>query len=222
MNQKIAKLGEKAPLLLISDWVQGSPTNLDQLVGRVVLIEVFQVNCPGCFLYSLPEAIKLHQKYFDKGLVVLGIATAFEDFDKNTLKNLKLLTKQNKVIGETLRVLSENNQLIDQQLPFHIPFPLAMDKITTDKKEITSEEVSLFIEQHSPNFINKNKYEKKQIQQKVLNYLQSRLSIAETFKLYNLQGTPSHIVINRKGQLKACEFGHFSDLEWIVSTLLEE
>jgi thiol-disulfide isomerase/thioredoxin len=222
MNQKIAKLGEKAPLLLISDWVQGSPTNLDQLVGRVVLIEVFQVNCPGCFLYSLPQAIKLHQKNFDKGLVVLGIATAFEDFDKNTLKNLKLLTKQNKVIGETLRVLSENNQLIDQQLSFHIPFPLAMDKITTDKKEITSEEVSLFIEQHSPKFINKNKYEKKQIQQKVLNYLQSRLSIAETFKLYNLQGTPSHIVINRKGQLKACEFGHFSDLEWIVSTLLEE
>ena len=222
MEQKIAKLGEKAPLLLISDWIQGDPTDIDQLIGKVVLIEVFQVNCPGCFLYSLPQAIKLHQKYFDKGLVVLGIATAFEDFDKNTLKNLKLLVKQNKVIGETLRVLTRNNQLIDQQLSFHIPFPLAMDMITTDKKEITPNNVSLFIEQHFPDFINKNKYEKEQIQLKVLNYLQSRLSVAETFKLYNLQGTPSHIVINKKGQLKACEFGYFSDLEWLVSTLLEE
>ncbi len=120
------------PLLQISEWVQGNPTNLDQLLGRVVLIEVFQINCPGCFLYCLPQAIELHQKYFDKGLTVLGIATAFEDFDKNTLKNLKLLAKQNKVIGETLRVLTKNNQLIDQQLPFHIPFPLAMDKITTE------------------------------------------------------------------------------------------
>ncbi len=222
MNQKIVKLGEKAPLLKISDWVQGNPTNLDQLVGRVVLIEVFQVNCPGCFLYSLPLAIEIYQKYFDKGLTVLGLATSFEDFEKNTLENLKLLAKQNKVIGETLRVLTQNNQLIDQQLSFHIPFPLAMDKITIDKKEITSNEVSLFIKQHFSDFINQNKFEKEQIQQKVLNYLQSRLSAAETFKLYNLQGTPSHIVIDKKGQLHACEFGHFSDLEWVIFTLLEE
>jgi len=222
MNQEIAKLGEKAPLLQISDWVQGNPTNLDQLVDRVVLIEVFQVNCPGCFLYSLPQAIEMHQKYFDKGLTVLGIATAFEDFDKNTLENLKLLANENKVIGETLRVLTENNQLIDQKLPFDIQFPLAMDKLTTHKKAITTDEITLFIDQHILDFIHKSEQEKEQIQQKVISYLQSRLSIAETFKLYNLQGTPSHIVIDKKGHLKACEFGHFSDLEWVVSTLLEE
>lgn len=218
---KIAKLGEKAPLLQISDWAQGEPTNLDQLIGSVVLIEVFQVNCPGCFLYSLPQAIEMYQKYSDKGLTVLGLATAFEDFDKNTLGNLTLLAKQNKVIGETLRVLKENQQLIDQQLPFHIPFPLAMDKITTHKKEITHNEIAKFIKQHIPDFIHRNEYDKKQIRQKVLSYLQCRLSSAETFKLYNLQGTPSHIVINKKGKLKACEFGHFSDLEWVISSLLQ-
>jgi hypothetical protein len=52
--------------------------------------------------------------------------------------------------------------------------------------------------------------------------MQSRLSTAETFKLYNLQGTPSHIVINKKGHLKACEFGYFADLEWLISSLLME
>ena len=70
-------MGKKALLLHLSDWVQGQPTNLDQLLGRVVLIEVFQVNCPGCFLYSLPQAIDLHQRYYDKGLSVIGMATAF-------------------------------------------------------------------------------------------------------------------------------------------------
>ena len=218
---KIAKLGEKAPLLQISDWVQGEPTNLDQLIGRVVLIEVFQVNCPGCFLYSLPQAIDMYQKYYAKGLTVLGIATAFEDFDKNTLDNLYLLAKQHKVIGETLRVLEENKQLIDQQLPFQIPFPLAMDKITKPKNEITSDEIAMFIEQNIPDFIHQNEHERKQIQQKVFSYLQSRLSTAETFKSYGLQGTPSHIVINKKGNLKACEFGLFSDLEWVISSLLQ-
>ncbi len=218
----MAKLGEKAPLLQISVWVQGNPINLDQLAGRVVLIEVFQVNCPGCFLYSLPQAIIMHQKYYEKGLSVLGIATAFEDFDINTLGNLKLLVKENKVIGETLRVLKENKYLIDNQLPFHIPFPLAMDKITKPKEEITNDEIAVFIEQHVPDFIHQNKYQRKKIQQKVLSYMQSRLSTAETFKLYNLQGTPSHIVINKKGHLKACEFGYFADLEWLISSLLME
>ncbi len=218
---KTAKLGEKAPLLQISDWVQGNPTNIDLLEGKVVLIEVFQVNCPGCFLYSLPQAINMYQKYFDKGLVVLGIATAFEDFDKNTLENLELLATKNKVTGETLRVLTENSQLIDEQLPFHIPFPLAMDKITKHTKEITENEISLFIEEHIPDFLHQNERHKKQTHQNVLNHLQSRLSTAETFKLYNLQGTPSHILIDKKGRLKASEFGHFSDLEWAISALLE-
>src|SRR3546814_7768677 len=40
------------------------------------------------------------QKYQNNDVVVLGLATAFEDFDKNTLENLKLLLKENKVIGE--------------------------------------------------------------------------------------------------------------------------
>ena len=219
---KTVKFGEKAHPLLKSLWVQGDPTNLDQLTGRVVLIEVFQVNCPGCFSYSLPQAIDMHKKYYAKGLTVLGIATAFEDFDKNTLENLKLLAKQNKVIGDTLRELEKSKQLIDQQLPFHIPFPLAMDKITKHEKEITNDEIAMFIEQHIPDFTHQNKNERKQIQQKVLSYLKSRLSTAEIFKLYNLQGTPSHIVINKTRILKACEFGYFYDLEWVISSLLQE
>ena len=46
-----AKIGEKSPNLKVSEWVQGIPTNFDQEKDHIVLVEVFQVNCPGCFMY---------------------------------------------------------------------------------------------------------------------------------------------------------------------------
>jgi len=95
------KVGEKAPNIQVSKWVQGLPTNFDKEKDHIVLVEVFQVNCPGCFLYGIPEAIKIYNKYHSEGVTVIGIATAFEDFDKNTLENLELLLKSGEVIGET-------------------------------------------------------------------------------------------------------------------------
>ena len=88
-SNMVVKIGEKAPNLKVSDWVQGMPTNFDQEKDHIILVEVFQVNCPGCFMYGIPEAINIYNKYRDDGVRVLGIATAFEDFDKNTLDNLK-------------------------------------------------------------------------------------------------------------------------------------
>ena len=221
MNQ-IASIGKPAPQLQLSDWVQGDPALLDQLLGHVVLIEVFQVNCPGCFLYSLPQAIDLHQRYHNKGLTVIGVATAFEDFDLNTLENLKLLVEENQVIGETRRTLQENSRLIDGRLPYHLPFSVAMDNIIKQPLETTDNEISTFIDQHIPDFINHNESAQIQIREKVISYLNSRFYTAETFKLYKLQGTPSNIVIDKRGILKASEFGHFTELEWLISSLLAE
>lgn len=84
-----AQIGNKAPNLAVSEWVQGRPTNIDKESGNVILVEVFQVNCPGCFIRGMPQAIDMYKKYHDSGLRVLGLATAFEDFDKKTLENLK-------------------------------------------------------------------------------------------------------------------------------------
>jgi len=41
---------------------------------------------PGLFLYALPQAADLYQRYSDQGLSVLGVATAFEDLIKTTWK----------------------------------------------------------------------------------------------------------------------------------------
>ncbi len=101
----VIEIGSKAPNLQLSKWVQGTPTNIDKLAGNVVVIEVFQVNCPGCFLYGIPQANSLYEKFKDKNVKVLGVATAFEDYDKNTLQNLELLVSENQVIGETFKTL---------------------------------------------------------------------------------------------------------------------
>ena len=54
-----AVVGQPAPNLEVSHWIQGESTNIDKEKGFVVLVEVFQVNCPGCFLYALPKAHRL-------------------------------------------------------------------------------------------------------------------------------------------------------------------
>lgn len=105
----------------VDTWVQGGPISLADLIGSVVLIEVFQVNCPGCFIYSLPRAIDLHERYYQQGLVVIGLATAFEDYDKNTLENLQKLVTTGEVIGETLKALNQHGVLSQGRLPWKIP-----------------------------------------------------------------------------------------------------
>ncbi|MSS75550.1 MAG: redoxin domain-containing protein [Methyloglobulus sp.] len=217
-----ARIGQKTPLFSVSDWVQGEPANFDQLTCRVVLLEVFQVNCPGCFLHALPQAVDLHQRYSDKGLTVLGIATAFEDFDKNTLENLQRLAKYRQVIGETLAMLNQHDILVDGYLPFSIPFPLAMDRLIKRDVEVSEDEVNAFIEEQLPNFGNQPKpYQEKALQQ-VRNYLQKLEYHAQTFELFNLKGTPSHILVDKNGILRECAFGAHPELEKQVQDLLQE
>ena len=50
----MAVIGEKAPNLKLGKWVQGMDTNFDKEGDNVKLAEVFQVNCPGCFMHSIP------------------------------------------------------------------------------------------------------------------------------------------------------------------------
>lgn len=217
-----AQLGQKAPLLSVSDWIQGDAANFDRLLGQVVLVEVFQVNCPGCFLYALPQAVELYRKYSEHGLAVLGIATAFEDFDKNTIENLTRLAEHGEVVGETLRVLSRQGKLSAGRLPYRIPFPLAMDCLVRQRGEITDNVVANFIRDHIPDFEQRPQAHQQQIRQQALNYLQSLDYHAETFECFELKGTPSHILVDKKGILRDCAFGAYPELEARILGLMQE
>ncbi|MGZ8096252.1 MAG: TlpA family protein disulfide reductase [Methylosarcina sp.] len=216
-----AQLGKKAPLLSVSEWVQGEPVNFDQLTGRVVLVEVFQVNCPGCFLYSLPLAIDLYHKYAGQGLMVLGVATAFEDFDKNTLDNLIRLVEKSEVVGETFNMLNRHGKLKEGLLPYQIPFPVAMDKLNKRQQAVTDAEIMDFIREQIPNFEHHPANYQRQIREQVQRYFQSLEYRAETFELYSLKGTPSHILVDKQGVLINATFGADPDLEGRIVNLLK-
>ncbi|MGZ8191059.1 MAG: peroxiredoxin family protein [Methylococcaceae bacterium] len=217
-----AIIGQKSPLLSVSDWVQGDPVNIDQLIGRVVLVEVFQVNCPGCFLYALPQGIDLYQRYFDQGLSILGLATAFEDFDKNNLENLIRLCEANEIVGETHSMLSQRGLLIAGKLPYRIPFPLAMDRLNKRQGDVTAKEIEVFIKNRIADFDQQPESYQQKIYQQVQHYLEHLDCHAETFELFDLQGTPSHILIDKQGILRACTFGSHPGLEEHIQQLLRE
>ncbi|MEO2264382.1 MAG: TlpA family protein disulfide reductase [Nitrosopumilus sp.] len=218
-----AVIGEKAPNFGVSEWVQGAPTNFDQEKDHIVLLEVFQVNCPGCFMNAIPEAIEIYNKYKDEGVRVIGLATAFEDFDKNTLDNLKMLAETGEVIGETQGALAMNGQLQEgNKLPYKIPFPLGMDNLTKTTGEISQDKIMEFIHPQIPEFDSQPEDYKNQIIQKVKNYMKSKEYSAETFEKFALQGTPSMILVDRKGILRDVSFGQAGHVDAIIQKLLKE
>ncbi len=218
-----AVIGEKAPNFGVSEWIQGAPTNFDQEKDHVVLVEVFQVNCPGCFMNAIPEAINIYNKYKDEGVTVLGLATAFEDFDKNTLENLKMLAETGEVIGETKNALSMSGKLKDgNKLHYKIPFPLGMDNLTKSSDEVSQEKIMEFIHPQIPEFDSQPEDYRNQIIQKVKNYMKSKEYSAETFEKFSLQGTPSTILVDRKGILRDVSFGQSGHVEAMIQKLLDE
>jgi len=216
------KIGEKAPNLKVSKWVQGIPTNFDQEKDQIVLVEVFQVNCPGCFMYGIPEAINIYNKYSSEGVTVLGVATAFEDFDKNTIDNLELLLKTGQVIGDTKTGLSQYGKLNDGKLSYKIPFPVGMDSLIKESGDIGEERIKKFIIKQNPDFDSQPEGYRNQIIQRVKDYLKSKEYSPETFEEYSLNGTPSTIVVDRKGILRDVSFGQNGGLEPLIQSLINE
>jgi len=172
--------------------------------GELNLFFVFQVNCPGCFMYGFPLVESLHQNYKSRGLKVLGISTAFEDFDYNTAANVELLLTERKLIGATKSAIGD---IYDGQ---SISFPIASDRLTTGQEVATSENLiticrglggyeSLLIEA------------KLELHRKVAFHLQKLHLTSVTFALNFLRGTPSFILCDRNLEILDQWFGHESE-----------
>ncbi len=67
-----ALVGTRAPELEGLTWIQGGPLTLAALRGHPVLIRFWTDGCQYCH-DSAPSLIALHQKYAERGLVVLGV-----------------------------------------------------------------------------------------------------------------------------------------------------
>lgn len=156
LGDRLTTYDEPEPFELdVSEWANSDPVDLAELRGRLVVIETFQMLCPGCISHGLPQAQRVRQTFPVSDLVVLGLHTVFEHHD---------------VMGpDALRVfLSE----------YRINFPVAVDRPSLDG--------------HIP----------------------------VTMARYQLRGTPSTLIIDRRGRLRHSIFGAADDL--VLGALLGE
>ena len=79
-----------APEWQVTEWINGSPGNLADQGGKVVLIEFFQLWCPGCKRFSVPLFNRWHEEYNERDdVLVLSIHTVFEGHDHQTPERLR-------------------------------------------------------------------------------------------------------------------------------------
>jgi peroxiredoxin len=95
----------RAPALHVEQWFNTPhDITLGSLRGKVVVIESFQMLCPGCVSHGLPQASRVYAGFSPDKVAVIGLHTVFEHHDVMTPKALQTF-------------LSE----------YKIPFPVAVD-----------------------------------------------------------------------------------------------
>ena len=220
MSPLMPQVNLKAIDLEVEEWLGGPSTNISNELGRPILIKVFQVNCPGCFSHGIPEVLEVRQKFIDTPLLVWGLATAFEDFHINTFENLQRLIDTGEVVGETLEVLIASGLLNNNCLDYSIPFPVAWDKVIPHHSDDYLLDAQNFIKKDFPQFDNFPTKNQKLITKQVVSYLKNKKFEAKTFDAYQLQGTPSTLLIDKNGILRGKWFGTGYGLAQEVENLL--
>lgn len=139
----------QAPELEISHWLNTkTPITLASLRGRVVLVEAFQMLCPGCVSHGLPQAQRVAGAFSDKDVAVIGLHSVFEHHaGQGSIDSLKAFLHE-----------------------YKISFPVGIDAQS---------------EEHM---------------------------LPKTMACYQMQGTPTLILIDRQGRIRKHKFGTEQDL----------
>lgn len=170
------------------------------VVKELNLLFVFQVNCPGCFLYGIPMSNELFKKYNDNNFGILGLSTAFEDFEFNNLENTLLLLEKNLLVGVTQKHLGAK---------YHdtILFPVAMDQQISKDEATTKENIDKICQLNSKYEL-LTQQEKQFFRERINNYFDRFPSLSYTFSMNQLPGTPTFILFDKKMEIISGWFGH--------------
>ena len=144
----------------VSRWFNTDhPPHLADLRGQVVLVEAFQMLCPGCVSHGLPLAKKVHQALGAQGVAVVGLHTVFEHHDAMQPHALQAFLYE-----------------------YKIRFPVGVDASVPDS------------------------------------------TLPSTMARWGLQGTPSLLLFDKSGRLRAHQFGNVDELQLgvFLGQLLEE
>lgn len=184
---------------------------------RLNLLFVFQVNCPGCFLYGIPLVNKIFLQYQNR-MGILGLSTAFEDFEYNNTENTSLLLREKTMVGETKKALAQYGH---EKYPESMDFPVAMDALMDGSYPIEKAAAQIASKNHE--FASYSKAEQEQILSKIHDYLHELPKASLTFTLNQFRGTPSFVLFDDSYTIITEWFGHktesdvFSTIETLIS-----
>lgn len=123
------------------------PLSLTDVRGKVVVIEAFQMLCPGCVSHGLPIAQQVHEVFPKDEVAVIGLHTVFEHHAAMTPLSLEAFLHE-----------------------YRIRFPVGVDQ-------------------------------------------PGKSSLPVTMERYGLRGTPSLLLVDRHGSLRAHHFGQINPLK---------
>src|SRR5215472_17643966 len=90
-----AGVGMKAPDITNDTWLNSAPLHLQDLRGKVVLVEFWTFGCYNCRNVE-PHVKGWHNKYVEQGLVVIGVHSPEFDFERD-VENVKQHIRQNHI-----------------------------------------------------------------------------------------------------------------------------
>jgi thiol-disulfide isomerase/thioredoxin len=113
-------LGQKAPDWQISEWLNEDGGNITDHRGKIVVIDFFQLWCPGCNSFSIPLMHKWEARYEDQvkagKIKFVSIHTVFEGHRYQTPEMLKNFIK-----AKGIKHAVGNDQQVDG---YHIPLTM--------------------------------------------------------------------------------------------------
>jgi hypothetical protein len=97
-----------------------------------------------------------------------------------------------------------------------------MDMLKKESGALTEGKIMDFIEANVPDFRSYSEKGRQTLVERVKQYIRSKEYSAKTFEEYTLRGTPSSILVDRKGILRSSNFGANGVLESAIEELLNE
>ena len=76
----------------IDNWLNSAPLKMQQLRGKVVLVDFWTYTCINC-IRTLPYVKSWHEKYKDQGLVVIGVHTPEFPYERSTENVMEALKR---------------------------------------------------------------------------------------------------------------------------------
>lgn len=94
----IAEKARPAPDWQVSRWFNSSKAlQVGDFAGKVIVLEAFQMLCPGCIYYGLPMAQKITSHFKPEDVAVIGLHTVFEHHHAMGPEALEVFLKEYRI-----------------------------------------------------------------------------------------------------------------------------